>query len=35
MGHIFYFIIYTGATTEIVPEREFGISGAAVKTLNG
>jgi hypothetical protein len=34
-GYILDFIVYTGASTEIVPEREFGISGAVVKTLMG
>jgi hypothetical protein len=32
-GYIQDFIIYTGANTDLVPEREFGISGAVVQTL--
>jgi hypothetical protein len=32
-GYVLYFILYTGATTEIVPDREFGVSGAVVMTL--
>jgi hypothetical protein len=33
--YVFDFTVYTGATTEIVPETEFGISGAVAKTLMG
>jgi hypothetical protein len=32
-GYVLDFIVYTGATTDIIPEREFGISGAVVQTL--
>jgi hypothetical protein len=32
-GYIQDFIMYTGANTDLVPEREFGISGAVVQTL--
>jgi hypothetical protein len=31
--YVFYFIVYTGATTEIEPGREFWVSGAVVMTL--
>jgi hypothetical protein len=31
--YVLDFIVYTGATTEIVPDRKFGVSGAVVMTL--
>jgi hypothetical protein len=32
-GYILDFILYTGVTTDIVEDRELGISGAVIQTL--
>jgi hypothetical protein len=32
-GYVLDFVVFTGGSTDIIPEREFGISGAVVETL--